>query len=91
MAVSWGAGHPAWAVHLVTESGEIDGLGPPRPWTPRKGAGWLRPVTKPGNVGCMSACSRKIAKPAAGIGVLVTMASIWWFALRPRHRAKVDE
>jgi len=39
----------------------------------------------------MSARSRKIAKPAAGIGVLVTMASIWWFALRPRHRAKVDQ
>ena len=33
--------------------------------------------------------SRSIAKPAAGIvGVLATMASVWWFALRPRMKAK---
>jgi len=38
----------------------------------------------------MSDRSRKIAKPAAGQGVLVTMASIWWFALRPRRKAKSD-
>ncbi len=39
----------------------------------------------------MSARSHKIAKPAAGVGVLVTMASIWWFALRPRRKAKLDK
>lgn len=32
---------------------------------------------------------KKLAKPAAGIfGVLATMASIWWFALRPRRKGK---
>jgi len=36
----------------------------------------------------MSARSRKIAKPAAAVGVLATMASIWWFALRPRRKDK---
>jgi hypothetical protein len=36
----------------------------------------------------MSDRSRKIAKPVAGISVLATMASIWWFALRPRRKAK---
>jgi len=57
-------------------------------------AGWFgdgsRPRAGPGNVGAMSDRSRKIAKPAAGLGVLVTMASIWWFALRPRRKAKRD-
>ncbi len=33
--------------------------------------------------------SRKVIKPvAAGIGVVGTMASIWWFALKPRRQAK---
>jgi cbb3-type cytochrome oxidase subunit 3 len=32
-----------------------------------------------------------MAKPAAGLGVLVTMASVWWFALRPRRKAKHEK
>jgi hypothetical protein len=32
--------------------------------------------------------SHKFAKPAAAFGVLATMASIWWFALRPRRKVK---
>jgi len=33
--------------------------------------------------------ARKIVKPvAAGLGVLATMASIWWFALKPRRKPK---
>jgi hypothetical protein len=33
---------------------------------------------------------RNIVKPvAAAVGVLGTMASIWWFALRPRRKPKV--
>jgi len=33
--------------------------------------------------------ARKLITPvAAGIGVLGTMASIWWFALRPRRKVK---
>ncbi len=33
----------------------------------------------------------KVIKPvAATIGVLGTMASIWWFALKPRRKAKND-
>ena len=39
----------------------------------------------------MSDRSRKIAKPAAALGVLATMASIWWFALRPRRKIEVVE
>ncbi|HEX3981508.1 MAG TPA: hypothetical protein VHW93_09790 [Acidimicrobiales bacterium] len=39
----------------------------------------------------MSARSRKIAKPAAAFGVLATMASIWWFALRPRRKHRGDQ
>jgi len=35
--------------------------------------------------------SHKIAKPAAAVGVLATMASIWWFALRPRRKDKRAE
>jgi hypothetical protein len=35
--------------------------------------------------------SRRLAKPAAALGVLATMASIWWFALRPRRRVKDDK
>ncbi len=31
--------------------------------------------------------SRKLVKPAAALGVVATMASIWWFALKP-WRAK---
>jgi hypothetical protein len=39
----------------------------------------------------MSDRSRRIAKPAAAFGVLATMASIWWFALRPRRKHKGEE
>ena len=45
----------------------------------------------PGNVTSMSDRSRKIAKPAAAFGVLATMASIWWFALRPRRKSERDK
>jgi hypothetical protein len=30
----------------------------------------------------------KLIKPVAAIGVLGTMASIWWFALKPRRKPK---
>ena len=39
----------------------------------------------------MSDRSRKILKPAAAVGVLATMASVWWFALKPRGKVKLDE
>jgi len=39
----------------------------------------------------MSDRSRKFTKPAAGVGVLVSIVSIWWFALRPRRKAKLDK
>jgi hypothetical protein len=45
-----------------------------------------RPV--PGIVTRMPDGSRRFAKPAAAFGVLATMASIWWFALRPRRKMK---
>lgn len=33
--------------------------------------------------------ARKVWKPvAAAVGVLGTMASIWWFALKPRRKPK---
>ena len=44
-----------------------------------------------GNVAGMSERSRKIVKPAAALGVLATMASIWWFALRPRRKHKSEQ
>lgn len=32
---------------------------------------------------------RKVVKPvAAAVGVVATMASIWWFALKPRRKPK---
>lgn len=32
---------------------------------------------------------RSVVKPvAAALGVLGTMASIWWFALKPRRKAR---
>jgi hypothetical protein len=34
----------------------------------------------------MSARTRKLVKPLAVFGVLSTMASIWWFALKPRRK-----
>jgi cbb3-type cytochrome oxidase subunit 3 len=34
---------------------------------------------------------RKIAKPAAGFGLIVTVVSIWWFALRPRRKHKHED
>ena len=43
------------------------------------------------NVAGMSDRSRKILKPAAAVGVLATMASVWWFALKPRRKVKLDE
>lgn len=42
------------------------------------------------NVLVMSERSGKILKPAAAVGVLATMASIWWFALKPRRKVKLD-
>jgi len=39
----------------------------------------------------MSDRSHKIAKPAAVFGVVATMVSIWWFALRPRRKVKLDK
>ena len=33
--------------------------------------------------------SRKVVKPVAATAVtLGTIASIWWFALKPRHKAR---
>lgn len=33
--------------------------------------------------------SKSVAKPIAGaVGVVATMASIWWFALRPRSKRR---
>jgi hypothetical protein len=33
--------------------------------------------------------TRNLVKPIAGItGLLATMASVWWFALRPRSKRK---
>jgi hypothetical protein len=33
--------------------------------------------------------AKKVVKPvAATVGILGTMASIWWFALKPRRKAK---
>ena len=43
------------------------------------------------NVAGMSDRSRKILKPAAAVGVLATMASVWWFALKPRRKVRLDE
>jgi cbb3-type cytochrome oxidase subunit 3 len=35
--------------------------------------------------------SRNLVKPAAGIlGILATIASVWWFALRPRRKKSAD-
>ncbi|MGA7419422.1 MAG: hypothetical protein WB765_19085 [Acidimicrobiales bacterium] len=39
----------------------------------------------------MSDRSRKILKPAAAVGVLATMASVWWFALKPRRKVRLDQ
>jgi len=37
----------------------------------------------------MAERTRKLVKPIAAIaGVLATMASIWWFALKPRRKPK---
>jgi len=33
--------------------------------------------------------ARKVVKPvAAAVGIVGTMVSIWWFALKPRRKAK---
>jgi hypothetical protein len=35
--------------------------------------------------------ARKVVKPvAATVGIVGTMASIWWFALKPRRKAKAE-
>jgi hypothetical protein len=35
--------------------------------------------------------AKKVVKPvAATVGILGTMASIWWFALKPRRKAKSE-
>jgi hypothetical protein len=39
----------------------------------------------------MSDRSRKILKPAAAVGVLATMASVWWFALKPKRKVRLDQ
>jgi hypothetical protein len=39
----------------------------------------------------MSDRSRKILRPAAAVGVLATMASVWWFALKPRRKVRLDQ
>ena len=37
----------------------------------------------------LAARARKLVKPVAAVlGVLATMASIWWFALKPRRKPK---
>ncbi len=36
--------------------------------------------------------ARKVVKPvAAAVGILGTMASIWWFALKPRRKSKSEK
>jgi hypothetical protein len=39
----------------------------------------------------MSDRTRKLRKPAAAVGLVATIVSIWWFALRPRRKIKLDE
>ncbi len=39
----------------------------------------------------MSDRPRKLAKPAAALGLVATVVSIWWFALRPRRKITLDE
>jgi hypothetical protein len=39
----------------------------------------------------MSDRSRKFVKPAAAVTIVATMASVWWFALRPRRKIKLDK
>ncbi len=68
----------------------MSGLGP---W-PRDVDDHRAPIQRPvgtGNVAGMSERSRKIVKPAAAFGVLATMASIWWFALRPRRKHESEQ
>ncbi len=62
-------------------------IGPPDPVAP---PGGFPAFATRGNVLQMSDRSRKVAKPAAAFGVLATMASIWWFALRPRRKHKPE-
>jgi hypothetical protein len=66
----------------------------PAPWG--SGAGRMAtlsalPAGSPLRSVRMSDRSRKLAKPAAAFGLLATMASIWWFALRPRRKIKLDD
>jgi hypothetical protein len=51
----------------------------------------FRPPVGPTKVVTVSDRSKKIVKPAAALGVLATMASVWWFALRPRRKVKLDK
>ena len=42
-----------------------------------------------GRVAEMAGRTRKVIKPVAAVlGVLATMASVWWFALKPRRKPK---
>ena len=42
------------------------------------------PAEPSGRVGVVA--KRKLLKPMAILGVLGTMASVWWFALKPRRK-----
>jgi hypothetical protein len=43
----------------------------------------------PGKVPAMAKSGHKVVKPVAAAAVtLGTIASIWWFALKPRRKAK---
>ena len=39
----------------------------------------------------MAKGSHKVATSAGVFGVLATIVSIWWFALRPRRKVKLDD
>jgi benzil reductase ((S)-benzoin forming) len=66
---------------LKSENAGPGGGADSRPATFRSGAVVSSPMPKSG--------ARKVVKPvAATVGVLGTMASIWWFALKPRRAAK---
>jgi hypothetical protein len=45
----------------------------------------------PGKVPAMAKSGHSVVKPVAAAAVtLGTIASIWWFALKPRRKAKAD-
>jgi hypothetical protein len=48
-----------------------------------------RAAWRAGKVKVMAERARKLVKPiAAVLGLLATMASIWWFALKPRRKSE---